>query len=163
MSQPELPTPNLRISALTMSALQFRRLGPRNPENVDMQMQMNATRPSTEALGVEISVGTRTEGAFELTIAYRCLFTRTTRFEEDEDTEEFWKRVASGVGPSVLFPYIRAQFSHVLNSAGIHGKLLPLIDPRNVFAADELEIPTPQAGVATQPETREGEPGNAGD
>ncbi len=136
--------PDFQVSNIGLHRLDFSRLGPQQVTGpLDVQIQLGTGRLAERELGVEVGVLVEYEDAFRLEISYRCVFSRESPFDEDEDPEEYWSSVASAASTLVLFPYVRAEFTHVLNAAGIHGQQLPLVNPMSMFPAAQITIAEP--------------------
>lgn len=136
------PQADLQVSALSLHALQFARLGSRSDiRTVDCETTLGTAFISPSSLGVELNLKTRCDDAFEATISYRAVFNRTVPFSANEDEETFWRSVIAHVSPVVLMPYIRATFSWLVAQAGFPSIVLPLVNPQQLVSLEDIVLP----------------------
>lgn len=135
------PRADVQVQGLSLRSARFERLGSGQLDQVQVEFGIGFARLGRAVLGVELRLEMEQEGVCRIAVAYRGTFERQTPFEEDEDELTYWQHIASRVATIVLFPYLRAEVSHLVMAARMPDVLVPLVNPAELFDPETLEIP----------------------
>ena len=101
---------------------------------------LGLNRISATRLGVELSVELKDFPPLSVMVAYRAVFDVESS-GSPEELERDLRYVAAHIGPSALYPYVREAMSSAIVRAGLPPLVPPIVNFRNVFSADEVNLP----------------------
>ncbi len=118
-----------------------------NPQiNLDLQTGVTELSPEIREVVLTVTVSAKQgeKTAFLVEVKQAGVFLLRNLSEEDT------KRAFGAICPSVLFPYARAQVSHLITQGGFPQLLLPPVNFDALFAANSNQI-SQDAPANTQP------------
>ena len=141
-------TPGIRLHALTLHDVEFRRTGAKVPAadtEIPTLFQLGTTRLQAEALGVEFSLEVNLPDTFFARVVYRAVFVREGPPVSAEEEEAMWRAVAGRVAPMAIYPYIRETLSGLTARAGLPAVVLPILNIGGMFPPESIRIAAPEA------------------
>lgn len=111
-----------------------------NPQiNLDLQTAVTALSPELQEVVLTVTVSAKQgeKTAFLVEVKQAGVFLLRNLTEEDT------KRAIGAICPGVLFPYARAQVSHLVTQGGFPQLLLPPVNFDALFAANQNEQGAP--------------------
>ena len=137
------PTPGVKLRALVLHELEFKRFGGQAPPaelEVPTRFRLGTHRLAEDALGVEFSLEIEQEDVVAFRIVYRAVFVRETDRPAPEDDLPFWRSVAGRVAPIVIFPYMRETFTGLAAKAGLPQLFLPVLNIGGIFPSESIAV-----------------------